>query len=227
MTLIIGFCLVSYFVGALPFGLWIGLLRGVDIRTLGSKNIGATNVLRVLGPVAGSFAFVLDTLKGVCGVALARLLWPQLTAWHQTLPNITMPYLILIGVFAILGHTFSIFLRFKGGKGVATSFGVLLALNYPVAIVALITWIVMLVITRMVSVASLTAAYSLPFGAYFALAGAERGDRQWMLGLGALLAVLVTVKHRSNIKRILAGTESRISERVSANGEANDMAEVR
>ncbi|MHB9027056.1 MAG: glycerol-3-phosphate 1-O-acyltransferase PlsY [Armatimonadota bacterium] len=233
MTLIIGFCLLSYLIGSLPFGLWIGLLRGVDIRTLGSKNIGATNVLRVLGPIPGSFAFILDTLKGVAGVTLAMVVWPLVPQLHQTMPgpdSLLMPYKILIGVSAILGHTFSAFLRFKGGKGVATSFGVLLALNYPVAVVGLITWIVMLMLTRTVSIASLTASYSLPFGSYFALMNADRGDRHWMIGLGVLLSVLVTVKHRGNIRRILAGTEPRIGEKVEAtagNSEPQGPVEVR
>lgn len=214
MTLLLLVCVASYLVGSLPFGLWIGLLvKGVDIRALGSKNIGATNVLRVLGVGPGLTAFALDMLKGVSGVALARALWPASAGWHESLPELTMPYLVVIGVCAILGHTFSVFLGFRGGKGVATSFGALVALSWEVAVIALIAWCVMLILTRYVSVASLVAAYTIPFAAVRALQGI---DREWMLGLGVALSVLVTVKHRANIKRLLTGTEPKIGERIDS-----------
>lgn len=204
--------IVSYLVGSLPFGLWVGLLwKRVDIRTLGSKNIGATNVLRVLGPGPGFAVFVLDTVKGGVGVALARLLAPATPMWA----------FIFIGFLAIAGHVFSIFLRFKGGKGVATSLGALLALSPPVAGIALGLWLLVVAITRYVSLASLAAAVSLPFSGYFL----SQGDaRWWLAGLGVALLLLVTIKHRANVQRLLAGTEPRLGQRVTPAAPVEDAA---
>ncbi|MHB9130277.1 MAG: glycerol-3-phosphate 1-O-acyltransferase PlsY [Armatimonadota bacterium] len=223
LTLFVSICLLSYLVGSLPFGLWIGLLwKGLDIRTLGSKNIGATNVLRVLGPGPGVSVFVLDTLKGGFGVMLAYVAWPLLPAWHLQMheKELALPYLVVIGLCAILGHTFSLFLGFKGGKGVATSLGALLALNPPMAVIALLSWVAVLAVTRYVSAASLVAAYTLPFSAYLAL---RDTDRFYMLALGTALALLVTVKHRTNIKRLLTGTEAKIGERVEVPAETTGV----
>lgn len=216
-------CAASYVIGSLPFGLWVGLLwKGVDVRTLGSNNIGATNVLRVLGPGPAAVSFVLDVLKGVVGIALAHYLW-QLPAFHATGGGpLPLPLLMPIGLCAIFGHTLSPFLGFRGGKGVATSLGVLLALHWPIALVALVAWILVLAVSRYVSAASLIATYTLPFTARFTLRGI---DAECMFWLGIVLAVLVTVKHRGNIARLLAGTESRFGQRVEATGETT--AEVR
>lgn len=211
-------CIASYLIGSLPFGLWIGLIwKGVDIRTLGSKNIGATNVLRVLGPAPAATVFVLDTLKGAFVLVLAVDLLQA---------NIPFPFHVLIGLCAIIGHTFSPFLQFKGGKGVATSLGVLLALSPLVAVIALVSWLVILGITRYVSLASLVAAYTLPFSAlqvHATLAEAHSPERWWMFWLGIVLAVLVTVKHRANIQRLLAGTEPKIGQRVEAPSESAEV----
>lgn len=206
------FCLVSYLAGSLPFGLWVGLVwKRVDIRTLGSKNIGATNVLRVLGPGPGVTVFLLDTVKGGVGVALARMLQPSLPVWA----------LILIAFLGIAGHSFSVFLRFKGGKGVATSLGALLALSPPVAGIGLAVWILFVAATRYVSLASILAAFSLPFAAYFTVTD----GRGWIVALGAALFLLVTVKHRANIHRLLTGTESRIGQRVPVPAASTESAD--
>jgi len=199
-------CLLSYLFGSLPFGLWIGLVwKKVDVRTLGSKNIGATNVLRVLGPGPAALSFALDVLKGAVGVILMRVYLPQ-AEFH---------WLVLVGLCAVLGHTFSIFLGFKGGKGIATSLGLFLALSWPVALGALAVWLVITAITRYVSLASVLAALALPFISYFLL---QPPERTWMLLITTLLAVLVTVKHLPNIKRLLAGTEAKIGQKVDKDG---------
>lgn len=194
--------LLSYLFGSLPFGLWIGLLwKKVDVRTLGSKNIGATNVLRVLGPGPAALSFSLDVVKGAVGVLLLRTYSPA-TSFH---------WLVLVGLCAVLGHTFSIFLRFQGGKGIATSLGLLLALSWPVALSALVVWLLVTALTRYVSLASLLAAFTLPFASHFLL---QQPERLWMVIITALLAILVTVKHLPNIKRLLAGTEAKLGKKV-------------
>jgi glycerol-3-phosphate acyltransferase PlsY len=219
--IVVGLALASYLIGSLPFGYWVGLARGVDIRTLGSKNIGFTNVLRVLGPAAGALVMVLDVLKGVVGILVARQFYfpyiPSATVAGVTYPagyaiGIAMPYLVLIGLCAVLGHTFSPFLKFKGGKGIATSLGVLLALSWQVGVIALGIWILLVAVTRYVSLASLLAALSLPISSYFLL---KDETREWMLVLTIALLILVTVKHRANIGRLLNGTEAKFGQRVA------------
>lgn len=224
MTLVVFCCIVSYLLGALPFGVWIGQWwKGIDIRTLGSQNIGATNVYRVLGPGPGITVFLLDTVKGLAIPVGALLLWPALAAFHTNVPDLTMPYRIAIGLCAIFGHTFSPFLRFKGGKAVATSGGVLLALNPWVALIALLAFVLVVAVTRYVSLGSMIAALTLPFTSVFVLSGT---DRLWMLGLSMVLAVLVTVRHRANIQRLLNHTEAKIGQRTAMNDDATDAAEV-
>lgn len=208
--------LVSYLIGSFPFGLWVGLLwKQVDIRTLGSQNIGATNVLRVLGPGPGLTVFALDTAKGAAGIVLAHLFLPHNAPFYQ---------FMLIGFLAIAGHTFSPFLRFKGGKGVATSLGVLLALSLPVGLIGLGIWIALVAITRYVSLASIVAACTLPVTSLLCTGLSER---RWMFGLAVMLAVLVTVKHRANIQRLLHGAESKIGQRVQVPAEPILPAEPR
>lgn len=197
-------CMISYLVGSLPFGLWVGLLwKGVDIRTLGSQNIGATNVMRVLGPAAGLTVMFFDTLKGSVGI---------LVAYYLLSPGLAFEYRVLIGLCAVVGHTFSPFLRFKGGKGVATTLGVLLALSWQVGLATLVIWILGVALTRYVSVAAIIAAISLPITSWFF---PPAPDRYWMVGLTVTLAVLVIIKHRENIKRLLRGTEAKFGQRVA------------
>jgi acyl phosphate:glycerol-3-phosphate acyltransferase len=200
MVISIAGCLViSYLIGSLPFGLWIGLLKGVDIRTLGSKNIGTTNVLRILGVGPGILVFVLDTAKGMAGIYLAE--W-RVVPFH---------FVIVIGLAAILGHSFSPVLRFKGGKGVATSLGVLIGLTWPVALLTFLLWGIITLVTRYVSLASITAAVSLPI---LVLLLEHTEKRTPLLLVVCVIAALVIIKHRSNIARLLAGTEAKIGKRV-------------
>ncbi len=213
MTYIILSCVAGYFFGSLPFGLWVGLLwRGIDIRTLGSKNIGATNVLRVLGPGPGLTVFVLDILKGAVGIWLALALWPHFAALHTGIAGDSVPFhfRVLIGLVSVLGHTFSVFLKFKGGKGIATSFGVLIAASPPVAGCVFGVWVLFVAVTRYVSVASLAAALTISVSSIFLETGVAR---IWMISLGVVLLVLTTIKHRANIQRLRAGTEPKFGQR--------------
>ncbi len=183
----------SYLLGSIPTGLWLGLrLKGVDIREHGSKNIGATNTLRILGPTFGVIALMADMLKG----AAAVLLGGALSAWpHAPL---------FCGLAAIIGHSASIFIRFNGGKGVATSTGVFLALAPIPTLIAAGAFFLVAVPTRMVSAGSITAAITLAIAVFlFPVSPAVRG-------ITVAVAAIVLVRHRSNIQRILAGTENRI-----------------
>jgi glycerol-3-phosphate acyltransferase PlsY len=185
--------LASYVLGSVPTGLWLGLrFRGIDIREHGSRNIGATNTMRVLGKGLGGAALAADILKGWVPVVL----FAQAAAW---------PYLPLAcGVAAILGHSFSLFLGFKGGKGVATSTGVFLGLLPIPTLIAAVVFGVVLAATRMVSAGSISAAVALCIAAFFV-------TESWVMrGIVALMAALVILKHRDNIKRILRGEENRI-----------------
>lgn len=184
----------SYLLGSIPTGLWLGLrLRGVDIREAGSRNIGATNTMRVLGKKLGAAALAADIAKGLIPVLLSARLDPA------------QPHLPLFcGVAAILGHSFSIFLRFRGGKGVATSAGVFLGLAPGPMAIAIAVFAAVFAATRMVSAASVCAAAALAVSVwFFPLSTVIRV-------VVAVVAMLVILKHRANIRRILRGEENKI-----------------
>lgn len=195
--------LVAYLIGSIPTGYLVARVRGMDIRAHGSGNIGATNVLRVLGKPAGIFVLVTDALKGATAVLLAPWL---LADWVS--PEEALLYLPLVaGIGAILGHNYTCWLRFKGGKGVATSGGVLAALVPVAFLITLSAWILVIWITRHVSLGSVIAAIVLPFAT--TLTGSN-----WPLNaLTTVIGLLVIWRHRANIQRLRAGTESRLGAR--------------
>ena len=192
---------VFYLVGSIPAGYLMGRARGIDIRQHGSGNIGATNTGRVLGRNWGLAAFACDFLKSFLPIYLVRVFcFPNANSWPVAL------LLVLGGVAAILGHNYTPWLGFKGGKGIATSAGVLGAILPWVMLVSLLVWIVGVLLTRMVSVGSLLAAASLP------LAAAWFYPHQWVyFGFTAFAGGLAAWRHRSNMERLLAGTESKIN----------------
>jgi acyl phosphate:glycerol-3-phosphate acyltransferase len=191
--------LVAYLLGSIPTGFLVAKARGVDIRTVGSGNIGATNAFRVLGKGFGIFVLLMDALKGWVAVEVGAHVMAKL------LPGPDPEYLaITAGIAAILGHNFTCWLHFKGGKGIATSAGVLIAL-VPLALVIILSiFIIFFVTTRYVSVGSIAAAFALPFATWFTQH--DIGLTVVMTAIGAL-AIL---KHRKNIQRLLNGTENRI-----------------
>jgi acyl phosphate:glycerol-3-phosphate acyltransferase len=185
-------CLLGYLLGSIPFGLLLTRISGLgDIRGIGSGNIGATNVLRTGRKGLAAATLVLDGLKGAAAVLIARgLLYDQDTA-------------LLAGLAAVLGHLFPIWLRFKGGKGVATGLGVLVAASWPIGAATCAVWLLVAGLARISSLASL-AAFS--FAPLAALVLEEFG----VVKLSFTIAVLVFVRHQANIRRLLAGTEPRI-----------------
>ncbi len=189
--------IASFWVGALPFGYWAARLRGVDIRKVGSGNIGATNVFRVLGAKVGLTVLALDALKGFLPTLLAMR--SGASDWEA----------ILVGVAAIMGHTFSPLVGFKGGKGVATGLGALLAAAPLTVAVAFPVWLMAFLITRWVSLGSVLAAASVPIAAYLV------GHSLPAVGVLTAAAAMVILKHRSNLWRILHGVEPKLQLRNS------------
>lgn len=202
---------IAYSCGSLPFGYWAGRLKGIDIRKHGSGNIGATNVIRVLGKGTGVPVFALDMLKGLVPVAFAEW-WMKRCGAEENAASLVA---VCCAAAAVLGHMFTFWLGFKGGKGVATSAGALLGLAPLSLAFGFIAWIVVFGLTRYVALASIAAAVALPVA--MALLMIARGTLNWvLLGLGIVMGVLVIVRHRSNIARLLKGTENRFGAKKGA-----------
>lgn len=204
---VLGYLIVAataYLLGSVPTGFLVARMRGVDLRTVGSGNIGATNAFRALGKTAGLVVLLADALKGfaactwLCGLGLWLLGRAGVPVGEP------QAYRLLAGLAAVLGHNYTCWLRFKGGKGIATSAGVFAALAPLALLIALATWLVAFALTRYVSVGSLAAAVALPAAV-------------WLTQSDRLLAVVTTVlgalaiaRHHTNIRRLLSGTEHRI-----------------
>jgi len=201
--------IVAYLAGAVPSGLWLGrLLRGVDVRTLGSGNLGATNVYRSLGPGLGIATLLLDVAKGALPVALLPgsglgAAFPGGPEWCR----------LASGFAAITGHVATVFASFRGGKGVATTAGVLLALSPPAFGAFAAVFVAAVAATRWISLGSILG--SLAFAATLG-AIAPGGVRSPTFAFGTLVAALVIVRHRDNIRRLRSGTERRFSFRSGA-----------
>ena len=194
--------IVSYLIGSIPTAYIFGkFYKGIDIRQHGSGNVGATNVFRVLGKEAGTIVLVLDILKGLIAVTLVADLF-GITEIIQR---------VILAVCVVSGHNWTIFLKFKGGKGIATSFGVLIGLTLKITIIrpvlfwTMVVWIVCFLITRFVSLASIVAATALPVIMVVTHQPFE------LICLGILFCIFVVLRHRPNIKRLLSGQEHRVS----------------
>jgi len=201
MWMMAGMVGASYLLGAVPFGFLLARTRGVDIRKVGSGNIGATNVFRSVGKSWGVLTFICDLLKGFLPVFLFPLLWGK-TGGAMTLDA---PVALVCGVAAIMGHNWPVYLGFKGGKGVATSAGVLLGLAPASVGIGVLVWLAAFLISRYVSVASIVAAVAVAASGWLFY----HGDGWLRPAALALLAALTIVRHKSNIRRLLAGTEHR------------------
>lgn len=203
LTMIFLAILISYLLGSLPTGFLVARAKGIDIRQHGSGSTGATNVFRTIGKKPGIFVFICDALKGFIAVWIA---------WHYFANGHLSPALIAIiaGIVCILGHNFPVWLKFKGGKGVATSLGVVIGL-FPIAAgVAFIVWMIVFFVTRYVSLASLLAAIAVPV-----TVAVDPGmpEKTPLLIFAIIAALLVIVRHQSNIQRLIAGTENRFSKK--------------
>ncbi|MBI3849368.1 MAG: glycerol-3-phosphate 1-O-acyltransferase PlsY [Verrucomicrobia bacterium] len=201
----------AYLLGSIPTGYLMGCAKGIDIRTVGSGNIGATNVFRFLGKPAGVFVLVADGLKGF---AASAWLCDVLLRWLSVPDSEAETHRIIAGIAAVLGHNYTCWLKFKGGKGIATSGGVYFALAPLAAGIALGAWIILFALTRYVSIASIASAVALPTAVWFTKDSVTLGIVTTAIGL------LAIVKHRENIKRLLNGTERRFGKKPPASGAA-------
>lgn len=193
--------LAAYFCGSIPTGYLVARARGVDIRAHGSGNIGATNVFRILGKGPGVFVLLMDAIKG----ALPVLFLPR---WiGEAAGAEAVPFAMIAALCAVLGHNYTCWLRFRGGKGIATSAGVLAALVPLPFLITLTVFLIVLGVGRIVSLASILAAAVLPFAVAFC---PPRDGR--LLSLTAVMSGLAILRHKANISRLMAGTERRIGE---------------
>jgi glycerol-3-phosphate acyltransferase PlsY len=219
--------LVAFLLGSIPFGLIISRIKGINIREHGSGNIGATNVLRIVGKKYGVTCLLLDALKGlvptVIAISLIRFEGIQnpmtlsgLLPYAGKFPMLTAQvFQVLTGLCAILGHNYSPWVGFKGGKGIATSAGVLIALMPAAIVILAAVWGLVFIVSRYVSLASIIAAAALPlltlWGSWF---HGKIQDGTWnkpLFAFSIIIAVLAIWKHRTNIQRLLAGTEHRFT----------------
>ena len=191
----------AYLLGSIPFGyLFARLVGRLDIRSHGSGNIGATNVLRLLGWSAALPVLLLDLAKGSAAVLLARHL------------GCSSAVVLAAALAVLLGHCYPLFLRFKGGKGAATGIGLLIPISGKVCLAVVLLAVVVIALTRYVSLGSLVGAFSLPFFLLFF------GYDSLQMFLGALMALLIIFRHRENISRLLSGTEARFGQKISPEG---------
>ena len=201
------FCwiLAAYLVGGIPFGFLIGKMRGVDVRTVGSKNIGATNVFRTVGKKWGVLAFACDVLKGLIPTLLAKQ-W----ALDPELPPDGSWFPLVVGVMCVVGHMLTPYMKIRGGKGVATAFGMLLGLAPALVGTAFALFAVVFALSHYISLGSISAAAFLMVAVWFPILGTEGWRNLPQCVLVTLMAAFVIFKHRANIGRLISGTESKI-----------------
>jgi len=204
----IGVIILGYLIGAIPFGVIIGrLTRGIDVRDYGSGSMGMTNVLRTVGAGAGVLVFLADLTKGAAAVAFAWLIFaslPAMVAWGQ----------VAGGVAAVIGHSWPVYVGFRGGRGVTTGFGALLMIAWPVGLICFAIFLIVVALSRYVSLGSMLAGLSmLVVMIPFVLLNLEPFA---YLVYGLIVAPLIIFRHRGNIQRLLSGTERKISQKTEA-----------
>ncbi len=202
MLRIIFALIAAYLIGSIPTSYLIGKARGIDVRKEGSGNVGATNVLRAVGKLPALITLIIDVLKGVVSVTLLAYIF-----FSEGLPISFSLLRVLLGLSAIVGHNWTIFLKFKGGKGVATSCGVMAVLLPAPTTIAVVAFIVILLITRYVSLGSILLSLTVPISA------AIMGKDIELVTLAVTVCILISYKHKANIKRLLMGTENKIGQK--------------
>lgn len=197
---------LAYLFGSIPTAVWIGqAFYGLDVREYGSGNAGATNTFRVLGKKAGIAVMFLDIFKGYTATNLAYLIGLSVTGPQNSVQFVN--YQLALGVTAVMGHLFPVFAGFRGGKGVATLFGMILAVHSQAAMLCVLTFVVVLLITRHVSLSSILAGFTFPLSIIFIFQSPIRS----VLLYGMCICVLILVTHQKNIERLIKGKESKVN----------------
>lgn len=196
---------VAYLFGSIPTAVWLGQsFYGVDVREFGSGNAGATNTFRVLGKKAGIAVMLIDILKGWTATNLAYFIGISVTGPESSIQFIN--YQLILGVIAVLGHLFPVFAGFRGGKGVATLFGMVLAIHFEASMVCVAVFVVVLLLTHYVSLSSICAGFAFPFSVSVIFHTSVRS----ILLYGICICALILITHQKNIERLLKGKESRV-----------------
>lgn len=202
---LVGAVILAYLFGSIPTAVWLGQsFYRVDVREYGSGNAGATNTFRVLGTKAGIAVMTIDILKGWTATNLAYFIGPSVTG-PQTAAQF-VNYQLALGVIAVVGHLFPIFAGFRGGKGVATLFGMVLAVHFQAALVCVSVFLIMLLLTHYVSLSSISAGFAFPFSIVFLFHTSVKS----VLLYGICICVLILITHQKNIERLLKGRESKV-----------------
>jgi glycerol-3-phosphate acyltransferase PlsY len=197
--------IVAYLLGSIPTAVWLGqAFYGIDVREYGSGNAGATNTFRVLGKKAGIAVMLIDIFKGYTATKLAYFIGLSVTGPNTSIQFVN--YELALGVIAVMGHLFPVFAGFRGGKGVATLFGMILAVNFPAAMLCVLVFVVVLLITKYVSLSSICAGFTFPIGIVFVLHSSIKSEVLY----GICVCVLILVTHQKNLERLLKGKESKV-----------------
>lgn len=209
MTSIIIVAIISYLIGSIMFSvIFTKKIAGFDVRTRGSGNAGSTNVLRTAGKKVAIITLICDILKGVVAVLIGYIVGKLTRASVET----SQMLILTAGVMVVLGHTFPIFFKFKGGKGVATSLGVLLMINWKIGLICLVFALLIMAVSRMVSLGSISAAILFPVLCIFINENyLVKANHFGYILFGIILCLLVVFNHRSNLKRIFSGKENKLS----------------
>ncbi|RZK78747.1 MAG: glycerol-3-phosphate 1-O-acyltransferase [Pedobacter sp.] len=195
----------AYLFGSIPTAVWLGqAFYGVDVREYGSGNAGATNTFRVLGKKAGIAVMIIDIGKGYTATNLAYFIGLSVTGPQHTSQFVN--YQLALGVTAVMGHLFPIFAGFRGGKGVATLFGMILAVNFPAAMFCVLVFVVVLLATKYVSLGSICAGFTFPLSTIFILQSTIRSEVLY----GMCVCILILITHQKNLERLLKGKESKV-----------------
>jgi glycerol-3-phosphate acyltransferase PlsY len=198
--------ILAYLFGSIPTAVWIGqAFYGIDVREYGSGNAGATNTFRVLGKKAGISVMILDILKGYTATNLAYLIGLSVTGPQDSVQFVN--YQLALGVTAVMGHLFPVFAGFRGGKGIATLFGMILAVHSGAALLCVLTFVVVLMISKYVSLSSILSGFTFPLSIIFIFQSPIRS----VVLYGMCICVLILVTHQKNIERLLKGKESKVN----------------
>ncbi|MVN20895.1 glycerol-3-phosphate 1-O-acyltransferase PlsY [Mucilaginibacter arboris] len=198
--------ILAYLIGSIPTAVWIGKsFYGVDVREYGSGNAGATNTFRVLGKKAGIPVMLIDILKGYAATSLAFFIGLSVTGPHHSVQFVN--YQLALGITAVMGHLFPIFAGFRGGKGIATLTGMILAVHLQASLLCILVFLLVLLITRYVSLSSIAAGFTFPLSTIFVFHVSVRS----IIVYGMCICVLILVTHQKNIERLMKGKESKVN----------------